>query len=544
MDMATSTRAVGSLVVILLSTLLWKLLRIGHRPKGLPPGPPTIPILGNLHLIPSQDVHLQFQQWAEEYGPIYSLMLGSKTMIVLSSDHAIKDLLDKRSAIYSDRMDMYIGQTIISGGLRVLMMHYGPTWRKVRGIMHKLLNVHAARAFAPFQVLENQQMLHDILNDPKDYTQHVRRYANSLITMTTFGYRVPTHDDPYFQELFHILEEFLVLAQTGTSALLDYMPALRYLPSWVLPQMRRAKAQHKRERVLYRYYWDKTKAEILASENPVPCFSAGLIEEQSKHGLDDDFASYITGTLLEAGSETTANTLIGFLCAMMVFPEVQKHAHAELDRVVGNRMPLPEDEPQLQYIRGCVKESLRWMPTTPLGAVPHALTRDDEYMGYKLPKGAGVINNVFAIHNDPNRYPDPHRFDPDRYKDDRQSFFEAATTNDESKRDHFTFGAGRRICPGIHVAERSLFLGISRLLWAFEFKRPVDDDGNEIIPDPSKITQGFVSAPLPFEAVITPRDEEKADIIRKEWATAQEKNLNPKTMQWLEIPKGIDGINS
>lgn len=99
-----------------------RILRIGRRPSGYPPGPPTIPILGNLHLMPSRDAHLQFQKWAKEYGPVYSLILGTKTLIVLSSDQAVKDLLDKKSAIYSDRQDMYIGQELCSGGLRVLMM--------------------------------------------------------------------------------------------------------------------------------------------------------------------------------------------------------------------------------------------------------------------------------------------------------------------------------------------------------------------------------------------------------------------------------------
>jgi Cytochrome P450 len=72
--------------------------------------------------MPSRDAHLQFEKWAREYGPIYSLMLGTKTLIVLSSDEAVKDLLDRRSGIYSHRQEMYIGQTLCSGNLRLLMM--------------------------------------------------------------------------------------------------------------------------------------------------------------------------------------------------------------------------------------------------------------------------------------------------------------------------------------------------------------------------------------------------------------------------------------
>lgn len=65
--------------------------------------------------MPTRDAHLQFQQWAREYGPVYSLILGSKVLIVLSSDEAVKTLLDKRSGIYSHRQEMYIGQTLCSG---------------------------------------------------------------------------------------------------------------------------------------------------------------------------------------------------------------------------------------------------------------------------------------------------------------------------------------------------------------------------------------------------------------------------------------------
>ena len=72
--------------------------------------------------MPTRDAHLQFEKWAREYGPIYSLILGTKVLIVLSSDEAVKELLDRRSGIYSDRQGMYIGQTLCSGDLRLLMM--------------------------------------------------------------------------------------------------------------------------------------------------------------------------------------------------------------------------------------------------------------------------------------------------------------------------------------------------------------------------------------------------------------------------------------
>ena len=107
---------------VLVISLLYYLSQLGRRPSNYPPGPPTLPIIGNLHQIPSDRRHIQFEKWAREFGPVYSLMLGNKVMVVLNTDTAIKELVDKRGAIYSSRPEMYIGQNIISGGLRILFM--------------------------------------------------------------------------------------------------------------------------------------------------------------------------------------------------------------------------------------------------------------------------------------------------------------------------------------------------------------------------------------------------------------------------------------
>lgn len=215
----------------------------------------------------------------------------------------------------------------------------------------------------------------------------------------------------------------------------------------------------------------------------------------------------------------------------------RKKAQAEIDRVIGpDRLPLMDDLEQLPYIRCCMKETLRWMPTTIMGAVPHAVTQDDEYMGYFIPKGAGVLHNVWGIHMDPKRHASPRTFNPDRYKGDEQSLGDAAANPDASKRDVFTFGAGRRICPGIHVAERSLFLGMSRILWAFDIAPALSETGKPIVPDPDRLTQGFVCMPEPFPAKITPRSKERADVVVKEWDEERQECLDPKTEQWQRSP--------
>lgn len=338
-------------------------------------------------------------------------------------------------------------------------------------------------------------------------------------------------------QVFKGFAAFSTLIQTGTAQIFDGFPILRYIPGFVLRVKIKARKLHKDEKRLYVGTWLDAKQGI---ENGTanPCFCVGMAKQQQELGLSDDQAGYLSGTLLEPGSDTTSSTLHGFVKAMILFPEVQKRAHKDIDRIVGpDRMPNMDDEPKLQYIRSCVKESLRWMPTTILG-VPHALTQEDEYMGYRLPRGAVVIANNYTIHMDPSRHPEPRKFDPDRYQHDFQTAAESAANPDASQRDHFVFGTGRRVCQGMHVAERSLFLAMSRLLRAFDIEPALDSDGEKILPDADQYTQGFVVEPLPFPDKLTPRSKERAGLIKRAWSQAQEQ-LDPLTGQWKVIPEGM-----
>ena len=174
-------------LLVLLAYGISRVFQVGKRPENYPPGPPTLPIIGNIHQvwyslsftnspIPNNDLHLQLQQWAKEYGPVYSLILGTQTLIILSSPEAIKELLDKRSNIYSSRPNLYISQNLISGGNRMVLMKYDERWRMIRKMCHSLLNVQAARTYVPYQLLESKQMLNDLLDTPDDFVNHMRRY--------------------------------------------------------------------------------------------------------------------------------------------------------------------------------------------------------------------------------------------------------------------------------------------------------------------------------------------------------------------------------
>lgn len=194
------------------------------------------------------------------------------------------------------------------------------------------------------------------------------------------------------------------------------------------------------------------------------------------------------------------------------------------------------ENPDAQYIKACVKEVLRWFPTAPLG-VPHAVTQDDEYMGYRIPKGATVVINAWGIHMDEKRYKNPRVFDPDRYMDDTTTSSESAMGPDPTKRDHFSFGAGRRICEGMHLVDRTMFLFISRLVWAFDLLPAKDAKGNDVIPDQNDLLGNFLRRPRPFPLEVKPRSEARAAALRQAWKEAQE--LLDKDQQWKVIPEGM-----
>ncbi|EKG13898.1 Cytochrome P450 [Macrophomina phaseolina MS6] len=519
--------------------LAWRVSRIGRRPPGYPPGPPTLPILGNLHQIPSENQHEQFTKWSKVYGPIYSLMMGTKTLIVLNNDQVVKDLLDKRSAIYSDRMDMYTTGEIASGGLRLLTMHYGPTWRMLRKMIHSLLNVTAAKSYVPYQELENKQMLNDLLESPDSLLEHLRRYSSSLVASIVFGWRTPDYRDPKLWQFFHGFDEFSALAQTAGAALPDFYPILRKLPMWMQRRQSQAARLHVAEKALYLGNWLDAKRAV-ESGTARPCFCVDMARRQRTAHFSDDLAAYTAGTLFEAGSDTTSSTLYGFVQAILLYPATQRAAQAQLDAIVGpTRLPTLDDAPRLPYVVACVKEAMRWMPTAVLGAAPHAVLQDDEYLGYCIPRGAGVMMNVWGIHRDEARYARPERFEPERYDGDVTLMADSATLPDVSKRDQFGFGAGRRICQGMHVAERSLFLGISRILWGFDVTPVIDEDtGRPKLPQQDKLVGGLVMLPEKYEANIKPRSECHAEVMRKAWAEVKTQ-LDEKTGQWDKIPEGM-----
>lgn len=121
----------NALLILLVLALTYAILFIGRRAKNLPPGPPTLPVLGNLHQIPRKGAHFQFTRWAKQYGGLYSLKLGTGTAVVLTDRRLVKELVDRKSAVYSARPGSYVAD-LISGGDHILLVRLAAVLCPVR----------------------------------------------------------------------------------------------------------------------------------------------------------------------------------------------------------------------------------------------------------------------------------------------------------------------------------------------------------------------------------------------------------------------------
>ncbi|KAF2099883.1 cytochrome P450 [Rhizodiscina lignyota] len=493
------------------------------RRRHLPPGPPGWPFIGNLlDLADSNEFRKIVCRWANQYGDIVYTKIGGADYIWFNSPRVVKDLMDKRSNIYSSRPPLPLAQDVASNKKRQLFMEYGPQWRSIRKLSHGALNAPTAATYEPVQDFESKQLMRDLLDSPEDFYRHNRRYTVSVISLVTYGYRLPTWDHPLVKKVYSVLDTFTEMTAPG-AFIVDTFPSLQYLPQRFFGNWRDfGKRVHEHDSKVYLELWRDLKEKADKGVAP-PCYCRDFyVKNPVKWGIDEEQSAYAAGGLIEAGSETTAITLNNFLLAMTLNPRVVQKAQEELDRVVGcERLPTWSDEKNLPYLRAMIKETLRWRPLNQFG-MSHATSEDDWYKGYFIPKGSIVTISwwLVAIHYDQERYPEPDTFKPERYLNHSQPAAEYINVSDPYERDHFAYGAGRRVCPGVHVAERSLFINAARTLWGFDIRKKTDESGNLIEPE-TKMVPGFMSVPKPFECSITPRSEGHARIIRDAFNEAE-----------------------
>lgn len=355
------------------------------------------------------------------------------------------------------------------------------------------------------------------------------------------------------------MEDFSQATAPG-AFITDLIPQLDRLPTWLQWWRARALKFHERQHSLWMGLWQELRQKVLEGSAPT-CFAKHFMEtETQRYEIDESQAAFLAGSksgpgqaappplaqlrtpktntqqpflaesiaLIEAGSDTSASALNIAILYLAANPAVLHQAHAEVSRVVGGdtRSPSFDDIDRLPFIHACIHEVARIRPLTRFGTA-HYTTAEVQYKQARIPAGCFVVINQPAIHHDPASYPDPHEFQPARYLKGSSwapsSSYPSAPDKAKDK-SHLNFGAGRRICPGLHVAENSLFIVLAKLVWLFDILPARDEAGRHPLPvdvSDDGFEDGANTVPKPFRVRFVPRSAARAERMRQEWEEAK-----------------------
>ncbi|CDO70506.1 hypothetical protein BN946_scf184569.g49 [Trametes cinnabarina] len=333
-------------------------------------------------------------------------------------------------------------------------------------------------------------------------------------TFDIYGLEITDHNDKYIRIAEKAADVYIKISVPGRY-LVETFPILRHLPAWFPgASFKRDAAKWEPDVLALRNAaFDNVKREM-AQGTALPSIAASLLEnalqEKSSAGTisQEDMFRNITGIAYLTGADTTFSSVQAFFLAMTMHPDKQRLAQAELDAVVGpNRLPAFSDRAALPYVNALIKECFRWHNVVPLG-IPHETTADEEINGWLIPKGTVLIPNQWAMARDETAYPNPERFLPERFLKDGLL---NPSVRDPQK---YAFGFGRRICPGRHFADASMFIIVSSVLHAFDIAPSIDARGQPVKLEAKVTADLLLSYPEPFECEITPRSSNAEALVR------------------------------
>ncbi|TBU24745.1 cytochrome P450 [Dichomitus squalens] len=521
----TASMLVSLLVILYLRSIArWRDRTLG---RPLPPGPRPLPILGNMLNMPRSRQWISYRDLSRVFGDVLHFRILTQSVVVLGSPEAIYELLDKRAAITSDRVQSPMIE-LSGSSFNLGFMPYGQRWRHHRRSFWQHFRPEAVGAYRRTQQSVAHMCLQKLCDNPSD----LRKIIHFNFTMVTLkvGYDIDIDDED--DEYAKIAQEALEGPVEGLvpgKFLVEFLPFLRHIPPWfpgATSQRLWAKWQAAGER-LKNVPFSRAKAK-LASGEMNDSIAARLLERLADRGIssseEEEIVQDVVAVAFEGGTDTVLSATLSVFSGVSLHPEVLRKAHAELDAVVGpHRLPEFTDRDSLVYVNAIIKEALRWHSVAPFGS-PHATTADDIFCGYFIPTGTMLIPNIWACMHDPDVYEDPDVFRPERFIRDGKL---DSTVQDPAA---FVFGFGRRqvsirrICPGRYFAEAALFINIACALHVFNITQPLGEDGQPIEIKPGH-TDSLISYPEDYRCTIKPRSAAAETLIRSH-ATAARQALN------------------
>ncbi|KAJ1301317.1 hypothetical protein OPQ81_003719 [Rhizoctonia solani] len=512
------TESISNSTLLVASTLLMSGCLLARKiwfneQRPLPPGPPSYPIIGQLLSIPRVTGGPEFAEPSVKLkSDIISFETFGTTIIVLNSTEVTRDLFEKRQNIYSGRFcpPMIVSPKLMDMQGFMVFMDSNELWRKHRRALATRLNKSSALDFRPSQETQSRLLLQRLLRScatiesSEELLKEFYWMVSAVFLDSVYGYELKSPDDPFFTDTI-TLNDHLGKAAMPSIFLVNTLPWLAYIPEWFpgagWKRLAREWRDQKNRAMNDIFYWTKQRFVSGADDHSI---IAWTLKEARQTGWNeaevDDFAKNLGTMLLIGGTETSTMTLVWFVLAMALYPEVQAKAQEEIDTAIGsNRLPTFADRPKLPYIERLLLEVMRWRPGIPLGA-PHVCTEDNEYRGYRIPRGAIMIGNIWATTREEKIYQDAESFDPDRFLDPEVP-------------QPLVFGWGLRMCPGQHFFREMFFIEVALILATFNIEKFRHENGEVIEPEKKIAVDAGVPHPVEFKVRITPRSSQHIELI-------------------------------
>ncbi|XP_027117188.2 norfluorocurarine oxidase isoform X2 [Coffea arabica] len=408
--------------------------------KKLPPSPPKLPIIGNLHQL-GQFPHRSLQSLSRKYGPLMLLELGSKPMLVVSSSNAACQILKTHDLSFASRPKSGIPDKLFYGS-----NSFCTIWV---ALGRKYSEEENGR-----KSIENLKVFGELLG-----IFDVGNYIPSLAWVNRFNGL-----DSKVKKTVKQIDGFL------EGVIEEHM------------NKRKGKAEsHSTSEARCQDFVD-----ILIEINE---------EKTMGFALERDAMKAIILDVFSAGSDTTHSVMDWGMSELLKNPKVLHKLQAEVRDVTQGKPEITRaDMEKMQYLKAVIKETMRLHTPVPLLG-PKESNQDVKVMGYDVPKNTQVLVNAWAIARDPLLWENPEEFRPERFLSSGVDFH---GLNFEL----IPFGAGRRVCPGINFAMSVTELALAKLVNTFNFTSPDGINPNEL--DMTESFGITVHRKFPLHAIATP----------------------------------------
>jgi len=465
------------------------------RPKNFPPGPRGVPILGVIPFIGSH-IERTFRDWGKQYGPVMAVRLGRKDFVILNNLDVIKQALVKEGAKFSGRPRFPLMNEMTKGhGLA--FVDYGEHWRAQSKFGHSTLRtLGMGRPAMERMICEEMEYMQTAIRNhnenPFDLLNTLRLAVSNNICNLTFGKRFDYNHVEFTEAITSITEFFTNPDDSVILRVVMFAPFLRKIPPFDRARKNTNEVNMKILKLAAASVREHEK--VFDPDHPRDFIDAFLCEmnKNTPTFTKMQLIHYVR-ILFFAGTETTTAVLMWALLVFLHHPKIQKKVYEEVKQVVGDRQVSMSDQEKMPYTRAFLQEIHRYRTVAP-NAIPHCTSEDADLNGFTIPKGTTVLPNLWAVHNNPDVWPEPEKFKPERHLSSSGNFIPS---------NHIVpFGVGLRRCLGELLARIELFLFLVGLVQKFEF---LPDPTSSTLPDIEQGVLGIVYVPHRYKLVARER---------------------------------------